>query len=72
MTFIKATLWTWQQNATDTVAIDEIWSESLMAVWGQCVGFLVALVYIVQYLPLRKSVMNASPDLASSQQASRV
>ena len=58
ITFIKATLWTWQQNATDTVAIDEIWSESLMAIWGQCVGFLIALVYIVQYLPLRKSVVN--------------
>lgn len=36
--------------------VDEIWSECLMAMWGQIVGFLIALVYIVNYLPLRKSV----------------
>jgi hypothetical protein len=60
LSVIKSTLWTWQQNTTQTHIIDEIWSECLMAVWGQCVGFLVALVYIVHYLPLRKSVLNHS------------
>jgi hypothetical protein len=69
VTFIKAMLWCWQQtakenysssmNSTSTHAgktpSDEIWSECLMAVWGQCVGFIIALVYIVHYLPLRKS-----------------
>jgi hypothetical protein len=39
--------------------VDEIWSECLMAVWGQMVGFLIALVYIVNYLPLRKAVRAA-------------
>ena len=67
LTFIKAMLWCWQQtpkedhssSSTNTTAShapsDEIWSECLMAVWGQCVGFIVALVYIVHYLPLHKS-----------------
>ena len=71
LTFIKAMLWCWQQehaekvhhssSSTNTTAShapsDEIWSECLMAVWGQCVGFVIALVYIVHYLPMRKSVL---------------
>lgn len=69
LSLVKATLWVWQSqhaqpemgnhtaihNGTHHSVEDEIWSECLMSVWGQCVGFLIALVYIVHYLPLRKS-----------------
>ena len=58
LSFIKSTLWAWQQ-ASDAVKVDEIWNECLMAIWGQCVGFLVALVYIVHYIPLRKYILNS-------------
>jgi hypothetical protein len=62
LTLIKSTVWTWQVNAANSThvgeLVDEIWSECLMAIWGQAVGFLIALVYIIRYLPLRKSVAN--------------
>lgn len=59
LSLIKSTIWVWQVNnrvGDQTHAVDEIWSECLMAIWGQCVGFLLALVYIVHYVPVRKSV----------------
>jgi hypothetical protein len=69
LSLVKSTLWVWQyqrqgSNHTHTehhIGVeDEIWSECLMAVWGQLVGFLIALVYIVHYLPLRKSIIAAA------------
>jgi hypothetical protein len=58
LSLIKSVLWVWQ-NPEHSV---EIWDECLMAVWGQCIGFLIALVYIVHYLPLRKSVILSSDN----------
>lgn len=54
------------QNQTEhhsaEYVIDELWTECLMQVWGQCVGFLLALVYIMHYFPLRKSVLKQHND----------
>lgn len=64
VTLVKATVWAWQQDKLAHGHVEEakheIWNECLMAVWGQVVGFLIAMVYIVHYLPVRKSVRGSA------------